>query len=192
MPLRQTITSPDATFNGQSTEEHQDPHRPQLDELCIDIWMTESLTTSCGLSPDVQRGAAPVHALRDGCEVMLNAPAQQRLAVFAGIPLQRLARCLPLPAFTFLDGADDHGTPRLAMVGAVSQTRRHCALCIARLPGTPPIKVYHRHAPVICRRHHRWLGIPTAPGQFDLSDTPEIITAHRRRDRLLRSLHDQR
>jgi hypothetical protein len=50
MPLRQTITSPDATFNGQSTEEHQDPHRPQLDELCIDIWMTESLTTSCGLS----------------------------------------------------------------------------------------------------------------------------------------------
>jgi len=51
VPLRHTITSPDATFNGQSTEEHQDPHRPQLDELCIDIWMTESLTTSCGLSP---------------------------------------------------------------------------------------------------------------------------------------------
>jgi len=48
-PLPPTITSP-ATFNGQSTEEHQDPHRPQLDELCIDNWMTESLTTSCGLS----------------------------------------------------------------------------------------------------------------------------------------------
>ncbi|MGV7724168.1 TniQ family protein [Mycobacterium kansasii] len=128
--------------------------------------------------------------LRDGFEVKLNAPAQQRLAVFAGIPLQRLARCLPLPAF--LDGADDHGTPRLAMVGAGSQTRSHCTLCIARLPGTPPIKIYHGHAPVICPRHHRWLGIPPTPGQFDVSNTPEIITANRRRDRLLRSLHDQR
>ena len=100
------------------------------------------------------------------------------------------ARCLPLPAF--LDGADDHGTPRLAFVGAGSQTRSYCTLCVARLPGTPPIKVYHGHAPVICPRHHRWLGIPTAPGQFDLSNTPEIITANRRRDRLLRSQHDQR
>jgi hypothetical protein len=108
--------------------------------------------------------------LRDGFEVKLNAPAQQRLAVFAGIPLQRLARCLPLPAF--IDGADDHGTPRLAIVGAGSQTRSYCTLCVARLPGTPPIKVYHGHAPVICPRHHRWLGIPTAPGQFDLSNTP--------------------
>lgn len=51
-PLRHTITSPDATVNDQRTEEHQDPHRPQLHELCIDIWMTESLTTSCGLSPE--------------------------------------------------------------------------------------------------------------------------------------------
>lgn len=50
LPLRHTITTPDATFNGQSTQEHQDPHRPQLDEVRIDIWMTESLTTSCGLS----------------------------------------------------------------------------------------------------------------------------------------------
>jgi len=53
-PLPPTITSP-ATFNGQSTEEHQDPHRPQLDELCIDIWMTESLTTSCGLSSHIKK-----------------------------------------------------------------------------------------------------------------------------------------
>jgi hypothetical protein len=46
-PLRPAMTSkPDATFNGLSAEEHQDPHRPQLDELC----KTESLTTSCGLS----------------------------------------------------------------------------------------------------------------------------------------------
>jgi len=34
--------------------------------------------------------------------------------------------------------------------------------------------------------------MPTAPGQFDLSNTPEIITANRRRDRLLRSQHDPR
>jgi hypothetical protein len=27
---------------------------PQLDELCVDIWMTESLTTSCGLSVRLQ------------------------------------------------------------------------------------------------------------------------------------------
>ena len=100
--------------------------------------------------------------LRDGFEVKLNAPAQQRLAVFAAIPLQRLARCLPLPAF--LDSADDHGTPRLEMVGVVLQTRSHCTRCIARLPGTPPIKVYHGHPPVICRRHRRWLGIPRHQG----------------------------
>jgi hypothetical protein len=36
VPLRHTITSPDATFNGQSTQEYRDPHRPPLDELCID------------------------------------------------------------------------------------------------------------------------------------------------------------
>jgi hypothetical protein len=42
--------------------------------------------------------------------------------------------------------------------------------------------LYDGHAPVICRRHRRWLGIPTTPGQFDLSNTPEIITANRRRD----------
>jgi hypothetical protein len=46
-------------------------------------------------------------------------------------------------------------------------------------------------APVICRRHRRWLGIPTTPGQFDLSNTPEIITANRRRDRLFRSQENQ-
>jgi hypothetical protein len=130
----------------------------------------------------VQLAAAPVHA-GDGFEVKLNAPAQQRLAVFAGIALQRLRRCLPLPAFT--DGADDHGTPRLAMVGAGSQTRSHCTRCIARLPGRPPIKVYDGHAPVICGRHRRWLGIPPTPGQFDLCNTPEIITANRRCDRLV-------
>jgi hypothetical protein len=51
--------------------------------------------------------------------------------------------------------------------------------------------LYDGHAPVICRRHRRWLGIPTTPGQFDLSNTPEIITANRRRDRLFRSQEDQ-
>jgi hypothetical protein len=60
-----------------------------------------------------------------------------------------------------------------------------------RSPGTPPIKVYYGHASVICRRHRRWLGIPTTPGQFDLSNTPEIITANRRRDRPFRSQEDQ-
>jgi hypothetical protein len=128
--------------------------------------------------------------LRDGFEMKLNAPAQQRLAVFAGIPLQRLVRCLTLPAF--IDNADENGPPRLAIVGAGLQTRSHCTLCIARLPGTPSITVYHGHAPVICRRHHRWRGIPPAPGQFDLRGTPEIITASRRRGRLLRSQHDPR
>jgi len=127
--------------------------------------------------------------LRDGFEVELNAPALQRLVLFAGIPLQRLRRCLPLPAFT--GTADDHRAPRLAMVGAVSQTRSHCTLCIARLPGSPPIKVHHRYATAICRRHRRWLGIPTAPGQFDLSNTPEIINANRRHDRLLRPQEPQ-
>ncbi len=96
----------------------------------------------------------------------------------------------PLPAF--FDSADDHGTPRLAMVGVGLQTRSHCTLCVARLPRTPPITVYHGRAPVICRRHGRWRGIPTAPGQFDLSSTPEIITTNRRRDRVLRSQHDPR
>jgi hypothetical protein len=51
--------------------------------------------------------------------------------------------------------------------------------------------LYDGHAPVICRRHRRWLGIPTTPGQFDLSNTPEIITANRRRDSLFRSQEDQ-
>lgn len=52
LPLRHT-NEPRRHLNGRSTEKHQDPHRPQVaeSELCIDTRMTESLTTSCGLSP---------------------------------------------------------------------------------------------------------------------------------------------
>jgi hypothetical protein len=107
--------------------------------------------------------------LRDGFEVKLNAPAQQRLAVFAGIPLQRLRRCLPLPAFT--DGADDHGTPRLAMVGAGSQTRSHCTRCIAR--------VEHRRSRSTTGTH-RSSAAGTAAGSEFLRHQANSISAHPR------------
>ena len=62
--------APTLPFNGQSTEQHQDPHRPQLYELCIDIWMTESLTTSCGLSVS----NAPRRSLSEPCNAKQMSP----------------------------------------------------------------------------------------------------------------------
>ncbi|WP_194853006.1 TniQ family protein [Nocardia sp. SYP-A9097] len=128
--------------------------------------------------------------LRDRTEIKLNHAAQLRLAHFAGMPLERLRRSLPLPCLA--DNPSESQSPRTATQGIGSRTRDHCAFCCARIPGNPPIQVYVTHASIICRRHRRWLGTRFERVQIDLSGSPEILTAYRRRDRLFRAEENQR
>ncbi|AYF78048.1 hypothetical protein D7D52_34255 [Nocardia yunnanensis] len=128
------------------------------------------------------------YMLRDHEEIMLNSAAQQRLACFAGMPLERLRRSLPLPA---LAGTRASSSPRTAIQIISSLVRGHCASCCARIPGNPPIQIYFAQSSIICRRHRRWLGTRYERVQIDLSGSPEILTAYRRRDRLFRAEENQ-
>ncbi|KAB1935030.1 hypothetical protein F8271_22360 [Micromonospora sp. ALFpr18c] len=62
----------------------------------------------------------------------------------------------------------------------------HCDHCVARIPGKPTIRVHRLLFPQLCQRHRRWLDPATAgiPRQVNLSNTPEIVTAHRRYSQL--------
>ncbi|WFE54175.1 hypothetical protein [Micromonospora sp. WMMD1155] len=64
--------------------------------------------------------------------------------------------------------------------------RDHCDHCTARLPGRRAVKVHPLYFPVLCRKHRRWLDTKT-----DLTNTPEILTAHRRHGRLLAATGDR-
>ncbi|MGW3544766.1 TniQ family protein [Nocardia niigatensis] len=128
------------------------------------------------------------YMLRDHEEIMLNRTAQQRLACFAGMPLERLRSSLPLPA---LADTREKPSPRTAIQIIGSHIRDHCASCCARIPGNPPIQIYFAHSSIICRRHRRWLGTRFERVQIDLSGSLEILTAYRRRDRLFRAEENQ-
>ncbi|MFI1916792.1 TniQ family protein [Nocardia sp. NPDC020380] len=126
--------------------------------------------------------------LREHDEIMLNQAAQQRLSCFAGMPLDRLRRSLLLPG---LADTRESPSPRTATHIIGSRTRDHCTSCCARIPGNPRIQVYIAHSSIICRRHRRWLGTRIERVQIDLSGSPDILTAYRRRDRLFRGEENQ-
>ncbi|NIL63969.1 hypothetical protein [Salinispora arenicola] len=68
-------------------------------------------------------------------------------------------------------------------LGACTTTATQCA---ARLPAQHTIRVYSLYFPKLCRKHRVWLADRT-----DLTNTPEIITAHRRYGRLLAATGDR-
>jgi len=115
-------------------------------------------------------------------EVSLNELALRRLETFAGRPADQLRVALGnLSRVT----AEPEDTPKIWLYKA-HNLRNHCDRCVARLPGKPRIRVRTLLFPQLCRRHRRWLDPSTSGSrrQIDLTDTPEILTAHRRYSRL--------
>ena len=115
-------------------------------------------------------------------DVRLNQHSLRRLEVFTGIPADRLTKALP-------SLANLTATP--ATIPAIhpfrtQQLRQPCHTCTARIPGRPDIQTYPVLFPRICARHNRWIDSDRRErvSQFDLTHTPELITAHRRYGRL--------
>lgn len=128
-----------------------------------------------------------IHAgLLEHHDITLNAPALARLAALTGRSTTSLAKTLPSLGAACTDRRLSRTTEPLINPFSSAAIRGHCQHCIARIPGHPNIRVHRRSAPAICDRHHRWVDTTRQhPNQVDLSNNIEIITAHRRFQRLL-------
>jgi hypothetical protein len=115
-------------------------------------------------------------------EVSLNELALRRLETFTGRTADQLRTAL---GDLSRAPAEPEDTPTIWLYKA-HNLRNHCDQCVARLPGKPRIRVRTLLFPQLCRRHDRWLDSNTSgsPRQIELTDTPEILTAHRRYNRL--------
>jgi TniQ len=118
-------------------------------------------------------------------DIALNAPALARLETFTGIPAERLRKSLPAISNRRFDLPTD--IPRIKLFRCWA-LRRPCDGCAARVPGNPTILTYRHDHPPICVRHRRWLDADKqqrpALSQIDLTNAPEVLTAHRRYLRL--------
>ncbi len=136
--------------------------------------------------------ARNIHAgILEHHDITLNAPALARLAALTGRSTTSLSKTLPALGSACADRRLSGTTEPLINAFSSSAIRGHCQHCIARMPGHPNIRVDRRSAPAICARHHRWVDTTREhPLQLDLSTNIEIITAHRRFQRLLSTVDD--
>ena len=135
--------------------------------------------------------ATNVHTgLLERHDITLNTPALDRLAAFTGRSTADLGTTLPSLGTACADRRLSSTTEPL-LNPFRSAIRGHCQHCVARIPGHPNVRVHRRSAPAICRRHLRWVDTTRRyPHQVDLSNNIEIITAHRRFQRLLATVDD--
>jgi hypothetical protein len=119
----------------------------------------------------------------------LNDQALARLEAFSAISRQRLLRALPAlrqetPSPRLEPLPDDR--PALHCYIPEPRPWLACRLCTLRasLGTTPTAMVRPPVSPLICRRHQRWLGTSDEPADIGISAVPEILTAHRRFQRL--------
>ena len=136
--------------------------------------------------------AKNVHAgILDHHDITLNTPALARLAALTGRATASLRKTLPSLGKSCSDRRLSSTTEPLINPFSSSAIRGHCQQCITSIPGHPNIRVDGRSAPAICRRHHRWVDTNRQhPNQVDLCHNIEIITAHRRFQRLPSTIDD--
>jgi hypothetical protein len=126
-------------------------------------------------------------------DAWLNEQALDRLEAYSGISRERLAWALPalrqLPRRPM--PAD---RPALQVHQPWPPARHACRQCRLRASGSsgPPAMVHPGTSPLVCQRHRRWLGPASETGQYDLSAAREILTAARRRTRLLARSPDRK
>ncbi len=115
-------------------------------------------------------------------DVRLNQHSLHRLEVFTGIPAQRLTLALPSLATLTATPATIPAIHPFRLQGL----RPPCHTCAARIPDRADIQTYPMPFPRICARHNRWIDSnhQEKTSQFDLTHTPELVTAHRRYSRL--------
>ncbi|MEU0480962.1 hypothetical protein ABZ260_17460 [Streptosporangium sp. NPDC006013] len=130
----------------------------------------------------------------DAC---LNDQAADRLAVFAGMPRDRLRRALPalsqgLPAYQKPLPMDRPAVYTYTPIPNPRPACHHCQIRNAVNPNPPTVLVRTTdpRSPLICYRHRRWLGNLADTTQYDLRHADEIITAERRYQRLLAGRRD--
>jgi hypothetical protein len=113
------------------------------------------------------------------------------LAALTGRATASLRKTLPSLGKSCSDRRLSSTTEPLINPSSTSAIRGHCQQCITAIPGHPNIRVDGRSAPAICRRHHRWVDTNRQhPNQVDLCHNIEIITAHRRFQRLPSTIDD--
>jgi hypothetical protein len=119
----------------------------------------------------------------------LNDQALDRLEALSAISRLQLMRALPAlqqevpsPQFPELPG----DRPALHCYVPEPRPWLACRACTLRvsLGITPTAMVRPRASPLVCRRHQRWLGTADEPADFVIAEVPEILTAHRRLQRL--------
>jgi hypothetical protein len=106
---------------------------------------------------------------------------QERLALAAGQPLDRIARLYwPDPRHYLRDPEAFH-----------QELRPACRRCTARRGITGPVACHLPPHQTLCRRHRLWTGLAarTHAGQLDISPFPEIGRAQRRHLALVHHQH---
>lgn len=116
-------------------------------------------------------------------DIRVNPHALNRLETFTGIPTARLRKALP--GLHRLDDTLPEEIPAFRPSRAWN-LHDYCDQCAARLSPQHTIRVYTLYFPKLCRKHRVWLASKT-----DLTNTPEIVTAHRRYGRLLAATGDR-
>ncbi|MEU6868258.1 TniQ family protein [Streptomyces sp. NPDC046876] len=125
-------------------------------------------------------------------ELYLNAPSRSLISAFAGIPDEHLAHALP--EWNRYRDKPDPQSPRARLRLASAYAVTGCPRCTLARTGQPhPVPQYLPDTHLICRRHRTWmLGRHTLTGtrlpveHADLTQTPEILAAHRTHIRFLR------
>ncbi len=142
--------------------------------------------------PQANKECAQPHGPYTSIELYLNAPSRRLIAAFAGIPDEHLAHALP-EWNRYRDKPDPQSArARLRLASAHAVTG--CPRCTIARTGDPhPVPQYLPDTRLVCRRHHTWMlgrhtlaGMPLPIEHADLTQTPEILAAHRIHIRFLR------
>jgi len=127
-------------------------------------------------------------------DARLNEQALDRLEAYSGISRERLARALPALRWKPAGRPLPADRPALHVHQPSPRTRHACRQCRLLASGSsgPPVMVHPGASPMACQRHKRWLGTPSETAQYDLSAARDILTATRRRTRLLARSPDRK
>lgn len=139
------------------------------------------------LQPAIQLRRHNGHGALPAAELHLNHNAAQHLTVLARIPLPHLTRALPHLALL----GDAHGTEaaaRLKRLETEQQPVRACTLCTHHRSHNATDTAWIHPPPhrLMCPRHHQAAPDPRLTTTIRTQSVPELTTAHRRHQRLLR------
>lgn len=114
-------------------------------------------------------------------EVRLGTAAIEGLSVLAGRSVEQLRRALPTAR-----RAGGGSAVRVVVWPPGQGVVQQCEICCRAAGGGPPAWLVAVQEFDVCRRHARWLGCAGSRSQVSLSELPEVVLAHERRQRFER------